>query len=385
MGMGEKRFLNHLEELKELIYFLVITLFAIIARISAKDYISVDANIFLLPWYDEIKAGGGIIALKNQIGDYGVPYQFLIALMTYIPVKPLYTYKTLSCFFDFGLALVGAKFAALLANNKSKGLFLKAYGALLFLPTIIMNSAIWAQCDAMYTFFVILALYHLYKGRSVTAFLCWGIALALKLQAIFVVPFIIYCWVKERKFSIWGGGISLLTNYIMYIPGFIMGRSFLTPFSIYAKQAGIYRDMYLNFPSFWVLFGNDYANLKMIAILLTIGILGTGLFILMDSNIKIEEPQQFIKLLIWSLWACVLFLPSMHERYAYLLDTVLLISIFVDRRQCKYAVAAILCSILTYSRYLWGNPTDLKKLGIAYTIAFLHYSYMLYQENCTKE
>ena len=68
--MGEKRFLNHLEELKELIYFLVITLFAIIARISAKDYISVDANIFLLPWYDEIKAGGGIIALKNQIGDY---------------------------------------------------------------------------------------------------------------------------------------------------------------------------------------------------------------------------------------------------------------------------------------------------------------------------
>ena len=126
--------------------------------------------------------------------------------MTYIPVKPLYTYKTLSCFFDFGLALVGAKFAALLANNKSKGLFLKAYGALLFLPTIIMNSAIWAQCDAMYTFFVILALYHLYKGRSVTAFLCWGIALALKLQAIFVVPFIIYCWVKERKFSIWGGG-----------------------------------------------------------------------------------------------------------------------------------------------------------------------------------
>ena len=54
MGMGEKRFLNHLEELKELIYFLVITLFAIIARISAKDYISVDANIFLLPWYDEI-------------------------------------------------------------------------------------------------------------------------------------------------------------------------------------------------------------------------------------------------------------------------------------------------------------------------------------------
>lgn len=108
------------------------------------------------------KGNGGVKALHTQIGDYGFPYQFLIALMTYFPIQAVYLYKITSCLFDFLLAYCCARFVCFLRGERFGSFFCVVYSVILFLPTVILNSSIWGQCDAMYVTFVVLALYSLY-------------------------------------------------------------------------------------------------------------------------------------------------------------------------------------------------------------------------------
>lgn len=377
----EKNLLSIIERKKNVFFIIIITILGVIVRTGGRDYVSGDAKYCLLPWYEMIKESGGLSALKEQVGNYGIPYQFLIAIMTYIPVEALYVYKLFSCIFDFGLALISAKFVCALANRTSSFLFSTVYGIVLFLPTVVLNSSVWAQCDAIYVFFVMAALYCLFQKKDQVAFIFIGIAFAFKLQTIFIIPFFIYYYIKEKRFSILNFGISLFSFYIMQIPGFLCGRSFLEPIRIYVEQGETYKEMTLNFTSFWVLVGNDYESLHLIAIVLTISILGIGLFWLMYSSVKMDNADSFMKLLIWSVWTCLLFLPAMHERYGYLLDLLLILYVFLNKRGVQYAVIASICSVDRYARFLYGGGVDIKLVSIAYTLAYLDYTYRIVIRN----
>lgn len=68
----------------------VLFLISLIIRWHFRGFISRDYEAFLLPWYNELIEGGGYKALKNEIGDYYIPYITLMATMTYLPGPPLY-------------------------------------------------------------------------------------------------------------------------------------------------------------------------------------------------------------------------------------------------------------------------------------------------------
>lgn len=389
MNKTERKGLDFLIARKNLFFMLVITILSIIARMSGREFVSGDASAFLLPWFETIRNNGGIASLGMQVGDYGIPYQFLIAIMTYLPFNPLYTYKFLSCIFDFGISLLGAKFVYDLYGKKSKNLFCLVYSVLLFLPTVILNSSVWAQCDAIYTFFALLTLYSFYHEKFTRAFIFLGAALAFKLQAIFIVPFLLIYYITERKFNlitfsrkstkICGGNIwiTILVFELASLPGFLRGRSLLDPFRIYLYQSGECLEMWLNFPTVWVLLGNNYETLHTIAVLLTITILGIGLFQIINNGLKLSETDNFLYILAWSVWTVLLFLPAMHERYAYPLDIILVIYAFYNHKMFKYAAIAELCSLITYGNFLFGNGIDLKWVSVIYIASYLHYSWKL--------
>lgn len=127
-----------------------------------RKYESGDYNADLLPWFLEIKEAGGIQALHKQVGNYNIPYQILIALMTYLPFKTLYLYKGLSILFDFLFAAGCGLLICTVKKSYSIELFVGVYAAVLYIPTIIMDSAVWAQCDSIYCFFIIMAVWSLY-------------------------------------------------------------------------------------------------------------------------------------------------------------------------------------------------------------------------------
>ena len=191
MIKSEKKFVAWVEKYSAFIFIAVISVLGLAARISAFNFHTADSDCFLLPWFEQIKANGGLATLGEQVGNYNIPYQILIGLLTYIDLEPLWLYKAVSCVFDFVLAAAAAMLAQTLCGSRSALLPCSVYTATLFLPGVILNSAVWAQCDSIYSSFVLLSLLFLFKKKNVPAFIFLGFAIAFKLQAVFILPFFI--------------------------------------------------------------------------------------------------------------------------------------------------------------------------------------------------
>lgn len=183
MPKTERKILDRLIQYRYWLFLLAATALAWLARKGGMDHSSPDMNVFLVPWYEQIAENGGFRALAQGVGDYNVLYQTLICLFSYIPLggmSPMYLYKAVSIFFDFLLALVCGYVAA---REKGEALpgktFCTAYAVVLMIPTVILNSSVWGQCDSMYTSVCILALYLLYRQRYPASFALLGIAFGL--------------------------------------------------------------------------------------------------------------------------------------------------------------------------------------------------------------
>lgn len=332
----------------------------------------------LLGWFEEIQANGGMKAMKQQVGNYNITYQLIIACMTYLPIKSLYLYKGLSILFDFVLAVSCGAFVCKLRKSRSWMLFSSVYAAVLLLPVTYLNSSAWAQCDSIYASFVIIALYFLYDKKYILSFFMMGVALAFKLQMIFILPFLIFYYFLEKKYSILHMGLIIVGWYVLSLPGILMRGNWLEPFKIYFAQTDTHKAMWLNFPSFWMLIGDNYDMLKKVAILVTILILGLALAYSIYRNRKVDLPEDFLQISIWTTWTCVLFLPAMHERYSYLVDILLLLLVFINRRIWIIAAVEIISSMLRYQAYLFGGAEVSTIHAIVYLAAWLCFTWVVF-------
>lgn len=240
----ERKIMDWLVRHGDILFFGLVTVLALLARRRGLDFASGDMQSFLLPWAQTFYEGG-FSAMKEQVGDYNILYQTLTILLTRIPESlvyfvtrlqgnMMYRYKYLSIFFDFSMALLCAGIVAKEKGERKLGtLWNLTYMVILFLPTVFLNSAVWGQCDAMYGFFCILALYSLYKERYIFSFAMLGLSFALKLQTVFILPVYLYFYISRKNFSLlyflltaaalWATGIphifraDLLPPYWTYI------------------------------------------------------------------------------------------------------------------------------------------------------------------------
>ena len=190
----ENKILDFIETHQVLFFLLFFTIAALLVRYCLFSVESGDFKVFLKPWFEELKANGGFKALANFPGDYNAPYMTLLALLTYLPINPLYSIKTLSVLGDFLLAFSSYQLVNTLMQGKEKQKFyaLLAYIVVLFLPQVILNGSCWGQCDAIYTSFILLSFHYLLKEKYTTSFILLGISFAFKLQFIFILPFFCY-------------------------------------------------------------------------------------------------------------------------------------------------------------------------------------------------
>lgn len=373
-----------MEKNNNLVSFSIITLVALFMRFMSRDILSFDMTIYLLPWFEHIKSTGGLTALNQQVGDYGLLYQTIIALFTYLDVNPVYLYKTLSIIFDFLLALSIAYFV----NNSNSGTIFKrnsfclSYAYVIMLPTVVMNSAIWGQCDSIYTFFLLWSVWFLYREKFSVSFFVLGCALSFKLQTVLLMPLYIFYYFCVNRFSIFNPLITFITFWFSGIVTYIYGRGLLDGIGIYLFQVAEYKNMWMNVPSFWVLWGNHYEKYHLVAIILTFLLLSIGLYFAIVNKTIMFSFEQFISVAVFIEWTCILFLPAMHERYTYVLDLLLLMQSFINKKYIKYAVIAIGLSCLTYNAFLYTYEVIVTpQLVIVYLLAWLHYTYYLFFTN----
>lgn len=375
MFILERKIVDWIIDHKEIIFFICISILALIIRISGKDFVSGDMQYFLIPWYDEIKSSGGINSLGRQTGDYNLLYQTIIAFLTYIPVNSIYLYKILSVIFDFALAIVAG--IALTDNFSWRKIgfrFNVIYTTVLFIPTVILNSSFWGQCDSIYTVFIVLTIFFLYREKYKMAFLMIGVALSFKLQTVFIIPFVIALYFYKKKFSFLNFIITITVFELSGIFCFFEGRSILEPFRLYLNQTNTYPSMWLNVASFWRLIGDDYNDLKIFAIITTIVLCGIALYIIISKKIKIICLEDYLKIAAWFLWTCILFLPSMHDRYTYPLDILLIMLCFINRVYIKYAIYSVCLSTITYGSFLLGNASIDTLMVLLYIFLYISFS-----------
>ena len=392
----EKNLLVSIDKHRRLLFLVIAAVIGLLIRWAGRDFVSLDMRDALLPWFDQIKAAGGLSALSGQVGDYGLFYQTLISLMTYVDIPAIYQYKLLSVVFDAALAVMAAllykdlklngwsgKDQVAVLSREARELLLTRtvlVGAVVWLlPTVMLNSAYWGQCDSMYSFFCLATLYWLRKDKFIWAFVFLGLAFSCKLQTVFIVPFIAVYYLITKRFSVAYILISLAVMWLMGVAAFAYGRSLLAPLQIYYGQSSHYQLLYLSFPSFWVLLGDDYWGFRWYAIFFTLCVVVAGMYACLNHRRFVNSNVNYCGVAAWFIWSMVLFLPCMHDRYAYLLDIMLVLLACFDRRFLKYAAVAVLTSLYFYGCFLFEQRDEAPILAsVVYLIAYLHFTGTIY-------
>lgn len=385
MTQIEKRALRVIEEK----YYILAVIFASLVRCGiawkARGFVSGDMERYLVPWFNEIQDRGGLSALSEQVGNYGFLYQFLISLMTYIPLKAIYQYKILSIGFDFLLAAAsGTLIWQIKTGCEKKERFKDAcivYCLILLSPIVMLNSSVWGQCDSIYTCFVVFSLIFLIKEEYPLSFIMLGFAFAFKLQTIFIVPFYIIWYIKTKRFSIL---LFLLIPLVMIatgIPGLISGRSVKDVFLVYAEQADTSHWISVNCGVAGALVANDDRYYSIIAPLL-IGMTFLFLAVLGYQGLQKEKKingTTLLEIAFMSAYCCFLFLPAMHERYGYLAEILGIILAMNNKRTIPLIVGMHCITLLTYGHYLFGfDILNYSYLGIGNVLIFILYYQKLF-------
>lgn len=375
-----------IEKHQYVIFIVIITLLSLVIRINLFSYESGDYQMFLSPWFEELKENGGLKALNIEIGNYNAPYMTIMALLTYLPISPLISIKIVSVIFDYVCAIMVAKIALYLLKDSEnkKRIALVLYSATVFLPTVFLNSACWAQSDSIYTAFILISLLYLMKKKFGRAFIFLGIAFSFKLQFIFILPLYILLYISERKFSVLNFLWIIVVGVIMCIPSLIFGNSLWNCIKVYIGQTGTYSDyITLNFPNFYGIFWGIDNNhliltpsdlLNTIGIVFTIAIFVVLAFLVLERKIKFT-PRAIIEFGIWSVLICTFFLPCMHERYLFLADILGILYLIYNKKKYYIPLGIELISLYGYLYYLFNGYTlEMKYISMGYLILMVLYS-----------
>ena len=369
----EKKIMDIFKRKYILVFMIIITIIALLARIAFIKFQSDDYIYYLSPWFNDLLAKGGLPGLATYIGNYNAPYMTIMAFLTYIPLSSLFTIKAVSIIFDFVLAISASRLVTLLVKKNKKIYSLITYSIVLFMPQVILNSAMWGQCDSIYASFSIIALILLLKEKYWQSFVFLGLAFAFKLQFIFILPVFIIIYVCKNKFSILHFLIIPAVNIIMCLPAIIMGKPILDILKVYFNQTSISTALVRNYPNIYNLLAKDIYSFKYFGILATVVIFAMMLFYFIYKKVNWNKD----KIIVLSLLVLVIIsyiLPGIHERYIYVGEILSIVYYLVYRKNLPLVIMVNLNAILTYSIYLTGYETNLIPiLSIVYGVIVIYF------------
>ena len=328
---------------------------AMLVRSLMLEFMSGDYRMFLSRWVEFFRSNGGFAGIAEDLGDYNVPYLYFLAAISYISIPDLYLIKLFSILADILLAWGGFRLVRIVRGGREEDWApLAAFVLLLFLPTVVLNGALWGQCDAIYGALVLHALAMVLNGKNKTSVALLAVAFSFKLQTIFLVPLWGVLWLARRvKFH--ELLVFPLTYAVTIVPALLLGKPFGGILSIYFNQMGEFPALVLNAPSVFQLLPSRIAAHRdfvsragiLAAFALALVLLGVGLWLgrRMDHAVVMAAA---VALAI----GVPFFLPHMHERYFFLADVVTLCWACANWRCTPAAVLAVGASLASYMVYL---------------------------------
>lgn len=341
----------------DLLLLFFATVFACAIRFALRDVIAGDYKVFFEPWVATLReAGGGFKGLRAEFEyvDYTTPYLLILSFISICPLyNTLYLMKMVSIFFDFVAAIAIALIVYECTGSKKRAYM--TYAVVLFLPTVVANGAMWAQCDIIFSSFVMLSVLFLLKDKPRTSLIFYGIAFAFKLQTFFIAPLYVLLWVKKKvnlKHFLW---IPVM-YFIGILPSWIMGKNLWDLLTVYIFQANGEMDIYAlshKFPNIYQIIGTEsflreYADA---GIYFTLAILMVLMYYIAMKDFEFSKDL-ILRMGMFFVMTVVYFLPHMHERYAILADLLSVAIAFVNPKKFYVPLIAVTCSFAGYTLYL---------------------------------
>lgn len=343
---------------------------AFVLRGFCLSYETLDYQNFLAVWVDFFRQNGGLAALGMPVGNYNVPYLFFLALFSQSSIPDLYLIKLLSIFFDVVLAWSAMQLMGCFVRAPAQRL--ACFFLVLFWPTVVLNGALWGQCDSIYVAFAVLSVWLALSGHPMLAMASIAVSFSFKLQAVFVMP-VFLLFLLARRIKIWHFLVFPPVCVLMVLPTVLAGRPLWESLTISLSQTGSIGDgLNYNSPSVFALF-SDVQNPELAG---KLGILAAALVIALLAILvwrRRDSCSNRALLLSAALLAVAIpfFLPHMHERYFFAADILTLALALADLRLTPLPLLCEFASLLGYHAYLKMRYLLLMSWGAWALIALL--------------
>ncbi len=322
---------------------------AVILRWFLFPKINSDLGYFLIPWYTYISEHGGFFALRNPFYNYSPPYlYFLVAATTLHGVLPAITaIKLISVCFDFLCSWLLFK---LLRIKYPAGVIPYAgFLIVLFTPTVFINSALWGQCDVIYSSFLLACIYFCIKQKYPLALVCFATAFAFKAQSIFLSPLILI-FILKRVFSLRYLLLLPVTFLAWMLPSLLVGYPISSILGTYLNQASYYHELSMNAPNIYALIPNAYYDI-VVPIGAGIAFVVCLIFVWIAASNRVQpDPNHIFFLSLFFTFLMPFILPKMHDRYFY---TAALLAVGYAFYQPKFRIVPFALQASSVISYLY--------------------------------
>jgi Gpi18-like mannosyltransferase len=354
------------QKIGKYLWLSVLLVASLIIRLLLFDFQSGDYQNALSVWFEAIKAKGGFAALADgDISDYNALYLYITAFLTYLPLYSLYSIKISSIVFDYIGALAVYRIARLHSNSQWKPIIIVA--VFLFYPTILFNSALWAQCDMAHGSFLLWTLYFILRYIAaqtqasekelslwiVKIMVAFSIALMFKLQSVFVLfPFLLL-YVRQiitPKYLLIIPAVWIAT----LLPNWLIGRDLADLLLIYARQVVRYPSLTLNAPSVYQLLPSaPFEIFNRVGIFFTLcASVAMGVYFIHHKTDV--TAKNMVHLAFLSNLFIPFFLPKMHERYFFGADVFVVVYVLYFPHRWFVLPLVGVCTTLSYLPFLFG-------------------------------
>ena len=339
---------------------------AIAIRYSLLSFQSIDYFVYTRHWYTFIKAHG-FSAFGQNFSNYNPPYLYLLYIVIrFFPNLPSVTATKLpSMIVDFACAGLAYRIVSIKYPKSPIPMF--AIFAILFAPTVVLNSALWGQADALYTVALMGCIYFLLIRRPALAMLFFGISISFKAQAIFFLP-LLFALLLRREIPWKDLLIVPAIMLLSLVPAWIAGRSLMSLLTIYPSQASQYQQLSMHAPSLLSLIPNSgrfYPFFYPAGLILAIAVGLSFSFLVYKSRVDLT-PSLLIELSLISVILMPLVLPKMLDRYFYPADVLSILFAFYFPSYFYIPIGMSVISFFAYQPTLFNAepvPIELFAIG----------------------
>ena len=357
---------------------------AFLLRYLCMTYETLDYQDWIRVWIGSLRTTGAWKGLGQEIWscNYNVPYLYFLAAISKSDVYDLYLVKLTSIFFDVLLAFFTMRLVGLFHDSPARQL--TAFVGVLWLPTVVLNGALWGQCDVIYAAFAVLGVYLALADRPAASVAAIAVSVSFKLQGIFLLPAYFAFFLGRRiKFR------QLFVFPAVYIatilPAALAGRSLWELIMLYYNNTSTIGDgLNYNSSSMYALF--DFSALPnaaaaRIGVLIAVFFCGAVFLWLYLRREEIDDRVLFGVSLLFCIGVPFM-LPHMHDRYFFMADILSFALAVIAPKMSSVPVLVGFGSLLGYHAYLkmrfllpmrWGAAA--MGLALLLTLGFVIFSF----------